>query len=90
MNQDTQSTYPYPIAQHLRSHSQLIYGCMGLGGGWNENPIAKADIKQAQSVIETCLEHNINIFDHADIIPLVKLNRSLVRYSNKCHLYVSR
>lgn len=32
MNQDTQSTYPYPIAQHLRSHSQLIYGCMGLGG----------------------------------------------------------
>lgn len=67
MNQDTQSTYPYPIAQHLRSHSQLIYGCMGLGGGWNENPIAKADIKQAQAVIETCLEHNINIFDHADI-----------------------
>lgn len=67
MNQLAQSSYLYPIAKHLDSHSRLIYGCMGLGGGWNDNGICAADIKQAQAIIETCLEQEITIFDHADI-----------------------
>ncbi len=61
----------YPLAQYLEQsntpHSQLIYGCMGLGGGWNNNSVSGADVKQAQAVIETCLAHNIRTFDHADI-----------------------
>lgn len=47
--------------------SRLIYGCMGLGGGWNNTAATKDDVKQAQSVIEKALELNINVFDHADI-----------------------
>ena len=67
MHYPSQQAKLYPIAQHLQSHSQLIYGCMGLGGGWNTNTISSDDIKQAQAVIETCLEQDIKIFDHADI-----------------------
>ena len=67
MHYPSQQAKLYPIAQHLQSHSQLIYGCMGLGGGWNTNTISADDIKQAQAVIETCLEQDIKIFDHADI-----------------------
>lgn len=47
--------------------SRLIYGCMGLGGGWNDIAATNDDVKQAQSVIEKALELNINVFDHADI-----------------------
>ncbi|HBF70269.1 MAG: aldo/keto reductase [Alteromonas sp.] len=47
--------------------SRLIYGCMGLGGGWNDIAATNDDVKQAQSVIEKALELNITVFDHADI-----------------------
>lgn len=50
----------------------LIYGCMGLGGGWNQSVSTAADIKKAQEVIETCLEKGINTFDLADIYSLGK------------------
>ena len=47
--------------------NKLILGCMGLGGGWNTNPISKSDIEQAHEVIDAALEASINRFDHADI-----------------------
>jgi predicted oxidoreductase len=46
---------------------KLIYGCMNLGGGWNQNPISADDEKKAQIAVETALECGINTFDHADI-----------------------
>ncbi|KKO49446.1 aldo/keto reductase [Arsukibacterium sp. MJ3] len=57
----------YPLAQHLRQHSPLVFGCMSLGGGWNSNPLCAADIAQAHQVIDAALEAGICIFDHADI-----------------------
>lgn len=45
----------------------IVYGCMGLGGGWNQNPISEADVQQAHSVVDTLLEQGINFIDHADI-----------------------
>ncbi|MDR4945218.1 aldo/keto reductase [Neobacillus cucumis] len=56
-----------PINENGLQASQLIYGCMGLGGGWNRNSIQPEHIKQAHEVVELALEHNINMFDHADI-----------------------
>ncbi|AYA76116.1 aldo/keto reductase [Bacillus sp. Y1] len=47
--------------------SQLIYGCMGLGGGWNRDPIQSEHITQAHEIVEMALENGINMFDHADI-----------------------
>lgn len=56
-----------PLSQHLPNVSQLAFGCMGLGGGWNNNPITQQDEKQAREAIEVALEGGINFFDHADI-----------------------
>lgn len=47
--------------------SRMIYGCMGLGGGWNNQPATQQHVLQAHHIIEQVLSLNINIFDHADI-----------------------
>lgn len=52
--------------------SRLIYGCMGLGGSWDNSEIDKTHVKQARKVIELALEHGITTFDHADIYTLGK------------------
>ena len=51
----------------MEHQKQLIYGCMSLGGGWNQNPITAQDQQHAQAMIETALECGITTFDHADI-----------------------
>lgn len=51
---------------------QLIYGCMGLGGGWNDKPLTSNDYKIAELAIETALEIDITNFDHADIYTIGK------------------
>ena len=45
----------------------LAYGCMKLGGNWNETPLTAADRKQAAALVAAALEVGINFFDHADI-----------------------
>lgn len=52
--------------------SQLVYGCMGLGGSWDDSQPTAAHIKQARSVIDTAFEQGITVFDHADIYTLGK------------------
>ena len=61
------TTIKLPLATHLKNVSQLVYGCMGLGGGWQSPNFDQNDIKQAHNVIDACLAQNINLFDHADI-----------------------
>lgn len=68
-----------PLSQYLPNVSQLAYGCMGLGGGWNEAPVTMEDIKQTQSVIDTVLETGINLFDHADIYTFGKAEAAFGR-----------
>ena len=51
---------------------ELIYGCMGLGGDWDSNPLTKQDFIIAEKAIEVALEIGINFFDHADIYKLGK------------------
>ncbi|MCL1045337.1 aldo/keto reductase [Shewanella electrodiphila] len=58
---------PLALAQHLPGVSRVVYGCMGLGGGWNNHAISAADRNQAHEVIDTALAQGINYFDHADI-----------------------
>ena len=57
-----------------RNVSELIYGCMDLAGTWNKGTLAemnpskaKERIDQTIKIIECCLEHGINFFDHANI-----------------------
>ena len=65
----------YPINKHLPNASKLAYGCMGLGGGWNDNPVSTEHISQARRVIDTALEAGINVFDHADIYTFNKAEK---------------
>lgn len=54
------------MAQDLGGE-RLLYGCMGLGGGWDGTPYGAADIKEAEAAIEAALDSGITVFDHADI-----------------------
>lgn len=47
--------------------SKLVYGCMGLGGSWDNSPISADHVRQAREIIETALDGGITVFDHADI-----------------------
>ena len=62
MNENTKE-FPQPT---------LIYGCMGLGGEWNRNPITADDEKVATEAVEAALQEGIHHFDHADIYTLGK------------------
>jgi predicted oxidoreductase len=61
-----------PLSRYLADASPLIYGCMGLGGGWNKEAITQEHLKQTHNIIDATLENGINIFDHADIYTLGK------------------
>lgn len=47
--------------------SEIIYGCMKLGGSWDDSPATPDNIFHAAYIINTALENGINFFDHADI-----------------------
>ena len=56
-----------PLAHYLPGVSRLIYGCMGFGGGWDQQPIGKADLDIARAALDAALDAGLNFFDHADI-----------------------
>ena len=47
--------------------SELIYGCMGLGGEWDNSKLTRKDIDIAETAIDAATSVNINFFDLADI-----------------------
>jgi predicted oxidoreductase len=48
-------------------NSRLIYGTMGLGGGWDNEAFTKKDIQNAEKAFYTAIEIGIDLFDFADI-----------------------
>lgn len=67
---------PIPLNRYLENVSALSYGCMGLGGDWDQNPVSSEKIIQAHQVVDTALEAGINLFDHADIYTLGKAEKA--------------
>ncbi len=47
--------------------TRLGYGCMKIGGSWNEAPLAPSDKALAFEVLARAVDSDINLFDHADI-----------------------
>ncbi|WP_342476717.1 aldo/keto reductase [Paenibacillus sp. FSL H7-0350] len=47
--------------------SRIALGCMGLGGGWDREPVTAANMKQGHEALDAALSIGINFFDHADI-----------------------
>jgi predicted oxidoreductase len=68
-----------PLSKHLTNVSEIAYGCMGLGGGWNDNPVSQDDVYQTQAIIETAMASGINLFDHADIYTFSKAEQAFGR-----------
>ncbi|QDG67926.1 aldo/keto reductase [Pseudarthrobacter sp. NIBRBAC000502772] len=56
----TQHTVPSPA-------QELIYGCMGLGGSWTDEPHQVQHVDEAAAAVEAALDAGITLFDHADI-----------------------
>ncbi|MEV6330102.1 aldo/keto reductase [Streptomyces sp. NPDC051909] len=46
---------------------RVALGCMGLGGDWDSDAYAPADVDAAEAVVRAALESGITAFDHADI-----------------------
>ena len=46
---------------------RLLYGCMGIGGSWDDTPHTSADIDHAEAAVRAALDAGITAFDHADI-----------------------
>ncbi|MEH6454573.1 MAG: aldo/keto reductase, partial [Psychromonas sp.] len=76
MNQISSQQNMKPLNKYLEGVSDLAYGCMGLGGGWDQNPVSQENIKQAHRVIDTALDSGINLFDHADIYTFGKAEKT--------------
>lgn len=64
-----------PLNQYLPNVSPVVYGCMGLGGGWDKQSINPTHVKQAHECIDAALQSGINYFDHADIYTLGKAEK---------------
>ncbi|MBD8067982.1 aldo/keto reductase [Bacillus sp. PS06] len=64
-----------PLQKRGISSSRLALGCMGFGGGWNQEPITKEHIIQAEKAIDTALSAGITFFDHADIYTMGKAEK---------------
>ncbi|WP_245225245.1 aldo/keto reductase [Streptomyces smyrnaeus] len=47
--------------------ARLVYGCMGLGGGWDTEPYTADDIAQAEAAVDAARQAGITVFDLADI-----------------------
>ena len=46
---------------------ELIYGCMGLGGSWSDEPHETKHVDQAAAAVQAAMDAGITLFDHADI-----------------------
>ncbi len=66
---------PISLEQHFPGLSRLSFGCMGLGGTWDDAPIEQHHFEAALAATDAALEAGINFFDHADIYTLGKAER---------------
>lgn len=82
--QDTQrSSYHFKHERMIPSGNpvkrELVMGCMGLGGGWNNLAVTAADENLARQTIETAIQNGITTFDHADIYTFGKAEEAFGR-----------
>jgi predicted oxidoreductase len=57
----------YTIPNTTLTWSRLGYGCMQIGGQWDDSPLTQAHRKRAAELLDAAVEAGITLFDHADI-----------------------
>ncbi|MEW9700974.1 aldo/keto reductase family oxidoreductase [Paenibacillus sp. SI8] len=61
-----------PLEKRGISNSRVVFGCMGIGGEWNQAPLTKEDYLTAEAAVEAALSIGITMFDHANIYKMGK------------------
>jgi predicted oxidoreductase len=56
-----------PLLTTLPTAGSLVFGCMGLGGDWNTPGISAEARRMSYQALDSALEQNFTLFDHADI-----------------------
>lgn len=56
-----------PLLTTFPSADPLVFGCMGLGGDWNDPMISAEARRLSFQALDSAFEHNFTLFDHADI-----------------------
>lgn len=57
----------YPLGTSDLKISRIGYGCMMIGGSWDDIPLTESVRNTAIQLVQTALDAGINFFDHADI-----------------------
>lgn len=57
----------FSLKKYFPTSSRLVFGCMGLGGDWEQSATTEEQRQKGYRAIDAALEQQINIFDHADI-----------------------
>lgn len=91
-----------PVTTYGYQCGPIVYGCMGLGGEWNDSPVTADDLNKARAATEAAVNAGITLFDHADIYTrgkaeavfgmLIKENpglRSTIYVQSKCGIHLS-
>lgn len=65
----------YTLANTDLKVSRIAYGCMALGGSWDDAPYRDDEVKHAIRLVVAAVEAGINFFDHADIYARGKSER---------------
>jgi len=59
--------HTYTLPGTNLSVSRVAYGCMNIGGTWDNTPLSTDVRESASRAIQAALEAGITLFDHADI-----------------------
>lgn len=69
-----------PLQQRgITTASRLVQGCMGFGGGWNQNPLTQEDVLHAEKAVDAARSIGITMFDHANIYTMGKAEEAFGR-----------
>ena len=62
----------FPLQAAFPAASRLVYGCMQLGGAWDNTEISNEQRQRAFAALDAAIDSGIYCFDHADIYTLGK------------------
>lgn len=70
----------------MQASTTLLFGCMSLGGSWDNSPLTEDDKTHAFDAIEASLNAGITQFDHADIYKRGKAEQVFGEFLQASHI----
>lgn len=70
----------FPLQTIFPAASKLVFGCMQLGGNWDQNSLNHEQRQRAFTALDAAIDAGINCFDHADIYTLGKSEQVFGEY----------